>query len=168
MGFMWSQDPILTGSIQAFGITCSWMSHGGLIDALTGLFHLAWNRKISWKSHGNLMEILDEHLASQPGEEKKPDGPDGDDQIDDKTHMITYMIHMMMKQLIENLGALPYMMAIDAIDAIYLSGDVYHHLPSTAPRLPSIGLPPSLYVINGISRVNPLIIGVITHLRAVG
>ena len=48
----------------------------------------------------------------------KPDGPDGDDQIDDKTHMITYMIHMMMKQLIENLGALPYMMAIDAIDAI--------------------------------------------------
>ena len=117
--------------------------------------------EISWKFWMNIW-----HLNQV--RKKKPDGPDGDDQIDDKTHMITYMIHMMMKQLIENLGALPYMMAIDAIDAIYLSGDVYHHLPSTAPRLPSIGLPPSLYVINGISRVNPLIIGVITHLRAVG
>ena len=67
-----------------------------------------------------------EFLASQPGE-KKTDGPDGDDQIDDKsTYDHFLLIHMMMKQLIEHLGALPYMMAIDAI---YPSGDVDHPLP---------------------------------------
>ena len=106
----------------------SWWPHRRTDWALSPRLEPKNLMEISWKFW---MKIW--HL-NQVRRKKKPDGPDGDDQIDDKTHMITYMIHMMMKQLIENLGALPYMMAIDAIDAIYLSGDVYHPLPQDFPQ----------------------------------